>query len=49
MLGGSVLGGNGGKSPCCALTISDVDEIATMTPVGTSAGNVVATAGHEAA
>ena len=30
VLGGSVLGGNGGKSPCCALTRSDVVEIATV-------------------
>ena len=47
--GGNVLGGSGGKSPCCALTRSDDVEIATMTPVGTSAGNVAATTGHEAA
>jgi hypothetical protein len=30
VLGGSLLGGNGGKRPCCALTRSDVVEIATV-------------------
>jgi hypothetical protein len=41
--------GNGGKSPCCALTRSDVVEIATMTPAGTIAGIVAAIDGQEAA
>ena len=41
--------GNGGKSPCCALARSDMVVIATMTPVGTSAGNVAATVGQDAA
>ena len=41
--------GDGGKSPCCALTRSDMVVIATMTPVGTSAGNVAATVGQDAA